>query len=411
MSETNRSDFPRRYSGRVIRLRDDFGFISCGELDNDVYFRPSWYRGEGTLELKAEVTFEVKTFGDRIQAHNIARGGEDPPTDLEISEQPIERSAPTTEWLLHWAYLGYVPKALRLLAGDGAESGLALRERWEFKNSPADPERPAPILYSYLLNTFGRLVLEEKVLVSEERTFAAFNTGLVDRRYEPIHALFGPNAEPRLPWKLLGFCTAGEGQHGQNLVRHFNPLPQAAHYFDEPSDLLYDTRVGKPEMDWKHVVVDRIDRYPADFVEDHWPPGHAVQDPSTMTKDERDAYWRGVGAALEQDARTYRSIMNRVKDAVDLSVKRVAWNFKTAIPQYYPRVRKLQLLLPICLVSDDVPDMALTVERTPSGSYLGHTVLALDWAYKNARLICRPDSDWLAADQIDEGVHEEEPVE
>lgn len=130
-----------------------------------------------------------------------------------------------------------------------------------------------------------------------------------------------------------------------------------------------------------------------------------------MNKDERLAYWRGVGHAIEQDARTYRSIMNRVKDAVDLSVKRVAWNFKTAIPQYYPRVRKLQLLLPICLVSDEVPDMALTVERTPSGSYLGHTVLALDWAYKNARLICRPDSDWLAAEEIDEGVQEEEPLE
>lgn len=92
--------------------------------------------------------------------------------------------------------------------------------------------------------------------------------------------------------------------------------------------------------------------------------------------------------------------MNRVRDAVDLSIKRVSWNFKTAVPQYYPRIRRLQLLLPICLVSDDTVDMALAVEKTPAGAYLGHTVLPLDWAYKNARLICRPDSDWLAADDI-----------
>ena len=163
-------------------------------------------------------------------------------------------------------------------------------------------------------------------------------------------------------------------------------------------------------MDWKHVVIDRIDRYPTEFIEDHWPPGFAVRDTTAMDDNERVSYWRDVGSAIEQDNRTYRSIMNRVKDAVDLSVKRVGWNFKTAVPQYYPRVRRLQLLLPINLISDEEADMALAVERTPSGSYLGHTVLALDWAYKNARLICRPDSDWLSAEEIEEG-REDDVVE
>jgi Domain of unknown function (DUF3825) len=240
-------------------------------------------------------------------------------------------------------------------------------------------------------------------MVNDDASFAAFNTGLVDPRYEPIHALFVPNAEPRIPWRLSSFCIAGEGADGHNLVRHFNPLPHQAHYFDQPADLLYDTRVGKPEMDWRHVVIDRIDRYPKEFIEDHWPAGFEVRDTASMTDEERGLYWRSLGAAIEQQNRTYRAIMNRVKDAVDLSIKRVAWNFKTAVPQYYPRVRRLQLLLPICLVSDEHADMALTVEKTPSGSYLGHTVLGLDWAYRNARLICRPDSDWLDAQEISEG--------
>jgi hypothetical protein len=99
-----------------------------------------------------------------------------------------------------------------------------------------------------------------------------------------------------------------------------------------------------------------------------------------------------------------------MKDAVDLSIKRVSWNFKTAIPQYYPRVCKLQLLLPVCLVSDEQVDLALAVEKTDSGSYLGHTVLPLDWAYRNARLICRPDSDWLAPEGIIEKGGEEQEI-
>ena len=163
-----------------------------------------------------------------------------------------------------------------------------------------------------------------------------------------------------------------------------------------------------PEMDWRHVVIDRIDRYPAEFIEDHWPPGFEARDTAKMPTEERSAYWSSFGAAVEADNRTYRAIMNRVKDAVALSIKRVAWNFKTAVPQYYPRVKRLQLLLPICLMSDEQTDMALAVEKTPSGSYLGHTVLALDWAYKNARLICRPDSDWLDAREISEGQSKED---
>ena len=119
-------------------------------------------------------------------------------------------------------------------------------------------------------------------------------------------------------------------------------------------------------------------------------------------------YYKNLGSAIEADNRVYRRIIGRVKDAVDLSIKRVAWNYKTAIPTYYPRVRKLQLLLPLCLLTDERVDLALAIEKTPSGNYLGHTALPLDWAYKNARLVCRPDSDWLSPKNITAVEGEEE---
>lgn len=384
------TDTPDRKNGKVDRVGNDFGFIASDDLPGQaIYFKTSWFRGTPALRKGDAVTFELKTFGDRLQAHNLARAGQELDQALLLASGGA-RGTPATERLLDWAYMGYVPRVLADLAG------LALRERWEFKDAAPDPDRPQPILYSYILQTFGRLVLEEKVLVNRDASFAAFNTGLVD-------PLFVPTAQGRSPWRLSSFCIAGEGPDGQNLVRHFNPLPPLAHYFDQPADLLYDTRVGKPEMDWRHVVIDRIDRYPKEFIEDNWPAGFEVRDTAAMGEQERKDYWQSLGAAIEQQNRTYRGIMNRIKDAVDLSIKRVGWNFKTAVPQYYPRVRRLQLLLPINLVSDETADMALAVERTPSGSYLGHTVLALDWAYKNARLVCRPDSDWLAAQNISEG--------
>ena len=396
-NERSAADAPERKTGKVDRVGNDFGFILSEELpDQAIYFKTSWFRSDPPLRRGDSVTFELKSFGDRLQAHNLTRLGQEADAAV-LATSPAARGTPATERLLEWAYMGYVPRSLADLAR------LALHERWEFKNAPRDPDRPQPILYSYILQTFGRLVLEEKVLVNRDASFAAFNTGLVDPRYEAIYALFIPSTQGRSPWRFSSFCLAGEGADGQNLVRHFNPLPPLAHYFDHPADLLYDTRVGKPEMDWRHVVIDRIDRYPKEFIEDHWPTGFEVRDTAAMSEQERKIYWGSLGAAIEQQSRTYRGIMNRVKDAVDLSIKRVGWNFKTAVPQYYPRVRHLQLLLPINLVSDDQADMALAVEKTPSGSYLGHTVLALDWAYQNARLICRPDSDWLAAQDISEG--------
>jgi hypothetical protein len=46
-------------------------------------------------------------------------------------------------------------------------------------------------------------------------------------------------------------------------------------------------------------------------------------------------------------------------------------------------------------------DLALVVERTASGAYQGQTVLPLNQAYSNSRLVCRPDSDWLRTDTVE----------
>ncbi len=383
-----------RKTGVVFRVLGDYGFVSCDEYpDQDIYFKPAWFQGSPALAEGESVTFQLKSYDGNLQAHYLTRAA----AEGGVSQPAQPPGLPQSHNILQWAYLGYLPNILSEL------KGLALDEQWDFRDEASNPDKPHPILYSYLFHTFGRLVLEDKILINGNASYAAFNTGLVDDRYEPIHALFVPNDDRRSsPWQLTGFCIAGEGADGQNLVRHFTPLPSTAHYFEHPVDLLYDTRAGEPRLDWRHIITERIDRYPKDFVQDHWPQGYEAKDDQSLNEDERKAYYRGLGEAIEHDSRTYRRIMNRVKDAIDLSIKRVAWNFKTAIPTYYPRVKHLQLLLPLCLLSDDHVDLALAVEKTPSGSYLGHTVLPLDWAYKNARLVCRPDSDWLIPEQIEE---------
>ena len=71
-------------------------------------------------------------------------------------------------------------------------------------------------------------------------------------------------------------------------------------------------------------------------------------------------------------------------------------DYKAAIPQYYNH--SIQLLLPICLQTPGIPDLALACMKTPDGTkYLGRTCLTLRMAYHNARLLARLDTSWLKA--------------
>jgi hypothetical protein len=77
---------------------------------------------------------------------------------------------------------------------------------------------------------------------------------------------------------------------------------------------------------------------------------------------------------------------------VDTSIKKVVANYKLAVPQYHEK--KIQLLIPLFFENDNKPDLALVLTKK-DGYYQGHTCLTLDMAYNNARLIAKPESNWL----------------
>lgn len=305
--------------------------------------------------------------------------------------------------LIQWTSLGDFQKSIYSL------KEIALPERWHYKKQP--PRNPYPILTSYIKYTFYRLSREKnKILIKDN--IAAFNTGLVDKRYEPIFAMFSKTPNALREWRLESFCIAGEDE-GKELAKKFSPLPARAHYFDKVSDMLYDTLSPKPVLDWNHIVIENVDRLPFSFLEDNHPKSFELRKVDEMTYQDREQYFTDLAEAIRTDTKAYRNITNRFKDALELALKRIEWNFKTAIPTYFPTHNKMSLLLPLSLTDDEKVDIALVVEKTESGNYLGHTILPLEWAYSNARLVCRPDSDWLVADEIqpdfeEEAVEEEE---
>ncbi|MES2389984.1 MAG: DUF3825 domain-containing protein [Bacteroidota bacterium] len=272
---------------------------------------------------------------------------------------------------------------------------MCLPESWSF----GDAEPGCRILKNYLNYTLYKHTRDGSVAVGER--FAAWNTGLVNRDYNFIYCIFykNPGTRSRFSYKFADFCIAGEGQFGKELMREFHPLPQRINYFKGHNELVYNYMQGFPIVDIDHIILERTSRLPAALLTEYFADRDYTQ-VSAMPSEERKAFFMEIGQALRQDAVAFSKIKSRLEYAIATAVKKAAFDYKAAIPMYYPPFNILSFLLPLAIVNPDVVDCALVVEKTRSGAYQGHTILPLDMAYLNARLISRPDCGWLLLNEI-----------
>ena len=245
-------------------------------------------------------------------------------------------------------------------------ASVALPETWDDDNSGR---------YSILFNYFRyytRRILEEgrwvEAVSPGGSNIGAFDTGLLSRHFEPIYAVFEENSKPdRQPWVHKEWASPSSPR-----MRDFDVgQVHRALFFTDPAEVVYDPRLPVlPNLD--HVVDDNVDRYPPELRENDYLRHAALE--------------RGIQVAAAK-ART---------------------NWRLAAPQFYwppsGAPGHVQLLLPLSLVDPERVDLALVVDRTPAyaedpdaedASYRAHTVLPLEWAYRNARLITRPEAYWL----------------
>ena len=197
------------------------------------------------------------------------------------------------------------------------------------------------ILANYIVKTYDKLTSEKKIVIGQN--YALFNTGLFNKFFDQIYAYQSGTD--------ISFLTGYELSNIGILDR-----PERANYFEHPELLLFDWHYPI-DVHYKHILDDEKnrERLPKEFLESE-------------------------------------NKINIINGALDTMKKKVSANYKLAIPQYYDG--KIQLLLPLCLMSDDIPDVALTVTKK-NNCYQGHTCLTLDMAYNNARLIAKPESSWL----------------
>lgn len=241
-----------------------------------------------------------------------------------------------------------------------SEGEMCKDEEWNFaterfRNKYANQKYP--ILTNYLNYTFLRVQELNLISYSSDDDKACFNTGLQTKEEKDIYATFyrnkssSVNADP--DWTFYTFAESYS-----NKLKPFEPCPDIATYINDPSDLVFNVNLGEIDVNYKHIIEHNSDRLP-----------------ESLRDNERLA-------------------LVALKGAVESLKDRVKRNYKVAIPHWYES--KIQLLLPLNLMSDSIADVALVVDKDKArNKYLARTILTMDMAYIDARLITRPDRDWL----------------
>lgn len=235
---------------------------------------------------------------------------------------------------------------------------MAQPEKWTYKKiQDSDPYR---ILRNYIQFTYNRIDEENKFVDSADGKFRCMNTGLLTVYNQEIIAIFAKNeVQGKQPWFFNGFFKETD----KFFTTNFSSLPPLADYCDNVNDLIYDSSL-ELKLKKEHIIDDNFDR----FVD----AGYSSKELISV-------------------------LLDSAKGTLEKKLKR---NFKLALPFYYHNTEtgesKIQLLAPLYFPGAPVR-LALVLNKIQSDVkeyYEGVTVLPVEWAYMNSRLIVRPDEEW-----------------
>ncbi len=272
----------------------------------------------------------------------------------------------------------------------GSLANMAEPERWSYRCVPSSKD--LPILDSYIRYTFLRIYEQGLILESLSGAHSCFNTGLLTPGQEEIYAFFKvsdrydasrPLSQDNKKWFLNSWARSGD-----RVLTDFVELPKLASYWNEASELIFDPKL-QVQLNLDHIIRDNLNRFPEEL------GGHVNIDgvPVDLDEDDEDDEVRAT-----QESPIPLPTRNALEGAMKHSIRLAQRSYRIAVPQFHNG--KIQLLLPLYLRDSPRPDLALTLERH-GGWYRAATVLYPDWAYRHARILARPNSEWLGGFRAD----------
>lgn len=212
---------------------------------------------------------------------------------------------------------------------------------------------------------------------SDDDKYLFVNTSLYNNRFEQIYMLCSANTNlNQQPWFFLSWSTNQELTTSRIYPR---VKPDSFVFFKEHHELYYTPAI-ELTINQGHILAEDVNhnRIP-----------------------------RALGITSSKQAQGW-NLEEKLAGAVSRMLVRVKQNSRTVVPQYFDG--KLQLLLPLSFTDDNIVQLVIPVSkeektlkkntaRDPNNPdhwhYVGRTVLDMQMAYNNARLLNRLESEWL----------------
>lgn len=224
---------------------------------------------------------------------------------------------------------------------------------------PKDGETTIPVIFYYVVHTFERLFEQEKIVVNESETVALANTGLMTPQGDEILFYFekAPTYDQTKPTSCYWYLKAFLIESDNTVVRLGMPKPEIATYFTDYNELYFDANLDIV-LNFDHIFGDRNERIPDEF--------------KNLPIEDARAIFNGF---------------------LSLTKKRIKRNNRIPVPQYYRN--KIMFLIPVRILGGR--NVIIAVEKMGE-SYKGNTTLTKNMAYNCARLLTKPESNWLLVD-------------
>jgi hypothetical protein len=248
---------------------------------------------------------------------------------------------------------------------EGAAAWAFQQQRFKEKHAYTT----VPKLRNYLNYTFVRAVELEQTHPGQffksarNGEWICFNTGLQTPHGSDLIATFQryrqkPGAAPKvLPdWVYKG-CYAPNDRNYRDVFG--DEFPDIVWYSTDSRDFVFDTSYRLDKDSFDHLF-------------------------------ERAKERAGLQHAPDEVVRNY------LRGALENLVPKIKRSYKIAIPVYYVEEKRMQMLLPFHSANNLNDISCFVVDRDDTGkAYRLKTIYDLDQAFFSARLLTRPDKEWL----------------
>lgn len=230
---------------------------------------------------------------------------------------------------------------------------IAEDEKWYYHQKDG---KTFSVIFHYIIHTFDRVFQQGKINVNKDEDICVFNTGLMNNQGDEIIGVFNKsnNYDSSNPfsnyWHFSTFLT----ENDRKFLNLSLDKPEIATYFDNYNELYFDPNIDI-SLNFDHFYDDNYIRLPEEL--------------KTLDKS------------------TARIVFNGF---LDHTIKKIKRNNRIPVPQFYRE--KIMFLIPVKILGTRT--VIIAVERL-GDRYVANTVLTMEMAYNCARLINKPESNWL----------------